>query len=108
MFSNPYSYGNNYIQLCNVGKGRQVILILQTVVRKYVFFERCIVNNIGTNMKNKSMNVIRAKVEASASRSRLTYDFGFGDETKGFAMQVRGGRLVENTARRKIFYHVYS
>ncbi len=54
------------------------------------------------------MNVIRAKVEASASRSRLTYDFGFGDETKGFAMQVRGGRLVENTARRKIFYHLYS
>ncbi len=59
-------------------------------------------------MKNKSMNVIKAKVDASLTRSRLTYDFGFGDDTKGFAMQVRGGRLVENTSRRKIFYQLYS
>ncbi len=105
---NRTSYGNDYIPLCIRFIGNKVILILQRLVRKYVFFERCKVNNIGTKMKKRNLNLIATKVEASSSRARLTYDFGFGDETKGFARTVSGGRLIEKIALRKIFYNLYS
>ena len=58
-------------------------------------------------MKKLNLNLISTKVDASSSRSRLTYDFGFGDETKGFARTVSGGRLIEKSTRRKIFYNLY-
>ncbi len=59
-------------------------------------------------MKIRNLNLIVTKVDASSSRSRLTYDFGFGDETKGFARTVSGGRLIEKISLRKIFYNQHS
>lgn len=38
---------------------------------------------------------------------RQAYDFGFDDETGGFARVISGGRLIEKTNRRKIFFNLY-
>jgi len=38
---------------------------------------------------------------------RQTYTNGFNDETRGYAMVVSGGRLIEKISRRKIFYQKY-
>lgn len=37
-----------------------------------------------------------------------TYDFGFGDRSRGYAFSVSNGRLVENMRRRNIFFKKYN
>ena len=38
---------------------------------------------------------------------RNAYNFGFDDETGGFARVISEGRLIEKTNRRKIFFNMY-
>jgi len=38
---------------------------------------------------------------------RNCYSFGFEDSTRGFAMVISGGRMIEKSNRRKIFYQLY-
>ena len=35
---------------------------------------------------------------------RRTYDFGYGDNTHGFGLEIRNGRMVEKTVRKVIFF----
>jgi hypothetical protein len=42
------------------------------------------------------------------SGPKNAYAFGFNDETGGFARVISGGRLIEKTNRRKIFFNLYN
>ena len=42
-----------------------------------------------------------------AVRPEQTYDFGFGDRSRGYAFSISNGRIVENTRRRNIFFKQY-
>ena len=57
-------------------------------------------------MKIRNLNRYIRNTGIRTRGPRQTYDFGFGDETRGFALEVRCGRLVEKLARRKIFYQL--
>jgi hypothetical protein len=35
---------------------------------------------------------------------RRTYDFGHGDNTRGFGLEVRNGRMIEKFSRAGIFF----
>lgn len=59
-------------------------------------------------MKLKNMDVYTKSVAMRSRGPRQTYNFGFGDETRGFALEVSGGRMIEKSSRRKIFYHLYT
>ena len=64
-------------------------------------------NNIGTNMKLKNINEFVRGASVKSRGPRQSYNLGFGDETRGFALVVSGGRMIEKSARRKIFYQLY-
>lgn len=58
-------------------------------------------------MKLKNMNgYVRGNSIKSRGR-RQSYNLGFGDETRGFALEISGGRMIEKSSRRKIFYQLY-
>jgi hypothetical protein len=67
-----------------------------------LFLTGHIFNNIGTNMKNNKTS--NYKGFARNSYPSKTYSFGFRDETKGYGLEIRGGRVFEKIARTKIFY----
>lgn len=56
-------------------------------------------------MKNKN-KFVRSKAVRSLG-PRQTYDLGFADETRGFAVEISCGRMIEKSSRRKIFYQLY-
>ena len=58
-------------------------------------------------MKLKNLDVYAKNASIRARGPRQTYNFGFGDETRGFALEVSGGRIIEKSSRRKIFYQLY-
>ncbi|QWE02054.1 hypothetical protein [Polynucleobacter sp. JS-JIR-II-b4] len=58
-------------------------------------------------MKLKNLDVYAKNAGIRSRGPRQTYDFGFGDETRGFALEVSGGRMIEKSSRRKIFYQLY-
>ena len=35
---------------------------------------------------------------------RRTYDFGYGDNTHGYGLEIRNGRMIEKTVRKVIFF----
>ena len=83
-----------------------------TLLKLFRMYTVYIFHKWRTNMKNKSMNVIKAKVDASLTRSRLTYDFGFGDENGWFVIDsFHAGGVGHHvgahkaTVKRKAFYH---
>ena len=57
------------------------------------------------------MNVREMQIrmnEVRARGPRATYQEMYAcDQTRGIALEVRGGRLVERIARRKIFFQLY-
>ena len=71
------------------------------------FLNGRIVNNIGTKMKMKNMNEFVRSTAVRSRGPRQTYNLGFGDETRGFAVEVSCGRMIEKSSRRKIFYQLY-
>lgn len=72
-----------------------------------LFFKLCIINNIGTKMKLKNMNEFVRSTAVRSRGPRQTYNLGFSDETRGFALEVSCGRMIEKSNRRKIFYQLY-
>lgn len=58
-------------------------------------------------MKLKNMNGFVRGTSVKNRGPRQTYNLGFGDETRGFALEVSGGRMIEKSSRRKIFYQLY-
>ena len=58
-------------------------------------------------MKLKNMNEFVRGTKVRSRGPRQTYNLGFGDETRGFALVVSGGRMIEKSSRRKIFYQLY-
>jgi hypothetical protein len=58
-------------------------------------------------MKLKNMNEFVRSTAVRSRGPRQTYNLGFGDETRGFALEVSCGRMIEKSNRRKIFYQLY-
>ena len=58
-------------------------------------------------MKLKNLDVYTKNVAIRSRGPRQTYNYGFGDETRGFALEVSCGRMIEKSNRRKIFYQLY-
>jgi len=48
-------------------------------------------------------NLIPAYARRAVAPTR-TYDFGYGDQTHGFAVAISNGRAVEKISRRNIFF----
>jgi hypothetical protein len=59
-------------------------------------------------MKLKNMHEFVRGTGVRSRGPRQTYNLGFGDETRGFALVVSGGRMIEKSSRRKIFYQLYN
>jgi hypothetical protein len=72
------------------------------------FLTSHIINNIGTKMKMKNMNEFVRSTAVRSRGPRQTYNLGFDDETRGFAVEVSCGRMIEKSSRRKIFYQLYT
>ena len=58
-------------------------------------------------MKLRNMNEYLRGHSIKSRGPRQSYNLGFGDETRGFALEVSGGRMIEKSSRRKIFYQLY-
>ena len=58
-------------------------------------------------MKIKNLKSYNRNTGFKVRGPRYAYDFGFDDETGGFARVISGGRLIEKTNRRKIFFNLY-
>lgn len=56
-------------------------------------------------LKNESSYLKSSSIRNKGPRN--TYSYGFEDSTRGFAMVISGGRMIEKSNRRKIFYQLY-
>jgi len=81
-------------------------MVSRFVTQTFFLNDVCLIT-LELEMKIKNLKSYNSSTAFRDRGPRHAYDFGFDDETGGFARVISGGRLIEKTNRRKIFFNLY-